>query len=89
MTIVALSYGYLRESASGELYVLLLLATMGAAVLAASDHFASFFLGLEILDVSRIRRHSFGFCDPLRPPSSHWAASPLPPVPAGDRLLVR
>ena len=52
MTTVALSYGYLRENASGELYVLLLLATMGAAVLAASDHFASFFLGLEILSVS-------------------------------------
>jgi NADH-quinone oxidoreductase subunit N len=52
MTTVVLSYGYLRESGSGELYVLFLLATMGAAVLAASDHFASFFLGLEILSVS-------------------------------------
>jgi NADH-quinone oxidoreductase subunit N len=52
MTTVALSYGYLRESGSGEIYVLLLLATVGAAVLAASDHFASFFLGLEVLSVS-------------------------------------
>src|SRR6185312_14671507 len=34
MTTVVLSYGYLRESGSGELYVLFLLATMGAAVLA-------------------------------------------------------
>jgi NADH-quinone oxidoreductase subunit N len=52
MTTVALSYGYLRDSGSGEIYVLLLLATVGAAVLAASDHFASFFLGLEVLSVS-------------------------------------
>ena len=35
-----------------EFYVLLLLATLGSAVLAASTHFASFFLGLEILSVS-------------------------------------
>src|SRR5262249_12442811 len=49
---IALSFGYLREGASGELYVLLLLGTLGAAVLAASVHFASFVLGLEILSVS-------------------------------------
>ncbi len=35
-----------------ELYLLLLLATLGAAVLAASVHFASLFLGLELLSVS-------------------------------------
>jgi NADH-quinone oxidoreductase subunit N len=35
-----------------EFYVLLLLATTGAAVLAAACHFASFFLGLEVLTVS-------------------------------------
>jgi NADH-quinone oxidoreductase subunit N len=35
-----------------EAYLLLLLATLGAAVLAASTHFASFFLGLELLSVS-------------------------------------
>jgi NADH-quinone oxidoreductase subunit N len=35
-----------------ELYILLLIATLGGAVLVASNHFASFFLGLEILSVS-------------------------------------
>ena len=35
-----------------EFYILLLLATAGAAVLSASAHFASFFLGLELLSVS-------------------------------------
>jgi len=49
-----LSYGYLakREDAKEEFYVLLLVATLGAMVLAASSHFASFFLGLEILSVA-------------------------------------
>jgi len=53
-TIALLSYGYLARRAGPreEYYVLLLLATFGAAVLAASSHFASFFLGLEILSVS-------------------------------------
>ncbi|MGH9416379.1 MAG: NADH-quinone oxidoreductase subunit N [Terriglobales bacterium] len=35
-----------------EFYILLLLAALGAAVLAASAHFASFFLSLEILSIS-------------------------------------
>ncbi|MDX1631145.1 MAG: NADH-quinone oxidoreductase subunit N [Thermoanaerobaculia bacterium] len=35
-----------------ELYALLLMGTLGAAVLAGSVHFASLFLGLEILSVS-------------------------------------
>src|SRR5579862_8537795 len=35
-----------------ELYLLLLLATLGCAVLVASVHFVSFLLGLEILSVS-------------------------------------
>ena len=35
-----------------EYYVLLLTATLGGAALVASTHFASFFLGLEILSVS-------------------------------------
>jgi len=49
-----LSYGYLRRRAepAEAYYVLLLLATLGSAVLVASSHFASFFLGLEILSVS-------------------------------------
>ena len=47
------SYIYFEEKEEGpkEYYVLLLLATLGACTLAASDHFVSFFLGLEILTV--------------------------------------
>lgn len=47
---VALAYRYVPRA--GELYVLVLLGTLGAAVLAASVHFASFFLGLELLSIS-------------------------------------
>ena len=52
--VVLISYGYLarREEHPHDYYTLLLLATLGAAVLVASTHFASFFLGLEILSVS-------------------------------------
>jgi NADH-quinone oxidoreductase subunit N len=48
------AYGYLERHADRreEFYVLLLLATLGATVLASSNHFASFFLGLEILSVA-------------------------------------
>jgi len=52
--VALLSYGYFEkcEGQHEELYVLLLLATLGSEVLVASTHFASFFLGLEILSVS-------------------------------------
>ena len=51
---VLLSYGYLQQFDGNreEYYILLLLAATGSTVLAASDHFAAFFLGLEILSVS-------------------------------------
>jgi NADH-quinone oxidoreductase subunit N len=54
LVVVALSYGYFqrRDGQAEELYVLLLLAAIGAGTLAASTHFASFFLGLEVLSVS-------------------------------------
>ncbi|HEY7953822.1 MAG TPA: NADH-quinone oxidoreductase subunit N, partial [Polyangia bacterium] len=52
LATVALSYRHLGAPPSGELYVLILLGTLGAAVLAASVHFTSFFLGLELLSVS-------------------------------------
>ncbi len=50
----AISYGYFKkhEGHSEELYVLLLVATFGSVVLVSSSHFASFFLGLEILSVA-------------------------------------
>ncbi|HAM52625.1 MAG TPA: NADH-quinone oxidoreductase subunit N [Nitrospiraceae bacterium] len=52
--VAAMSFGYLekRQGNHEEFYLLLLLATLGSAVLAASSHFASFFLGLELLSVS-------------------------------------
>ncbi|MHB8253354.1 MAG: NADH-quinone oxidoreductase subunit N [Acidiferrobacter sp.] len=52
--IAVLSYGYLegRPGRREEFYILLLLATLGSAVMVASNDFASFFLGLELLSVS-------------------------------------
>jgi NADH-quinone oxidoreductase subunit N len=52
--VTVFSYRYLgnHESRPEELYLLLLLATLGCTVLVASDHFVSFFLGLEILSIS-------------------------------------
>lgn len=47
-------YDYLerRHEQREEFYLLILLATNGAMVLAVSRHFASFFLGLELLSVA-------------------------------------
>lgn len=52
--VAVLSYSYFEkhEGQKEELYLLLLLATLGCATLAASAHFVSFLLGLEILSVS-------------------------------------
>jgi NADH-quinone oxidoreductase subunit N len=52
--VAGLAYGYLEQHAveKEEFYSLLLTAALGAAVLAASSHFVSFFLGLEILSIS-------------------------------------
>lgn len=54
MITVLLSYGYLKQlnGRREEFYLLLLVAALGSAVLVTSCHFASFFLGLEILSVS-------------------------------------
>lgn len=54
LAVAVMAYGYLRGRAvvCEEFYVLLLAATLGGAVLVASTHFASFFLGLEVLSVS-------------------------------------
>lgn len=51
---VLLGFGYLRklEGHREEFYLLLMMAALGAAVLAASRHFVAFFLGLEILSVA-------------------------------------
>jgi NADH-quinone oxidoreductase subunit N len=52
--VAVLSYSYLEKHPvpAEEFYLLLLLATLGSAVLVASNHFVAFFLGLEILTVS-------------------------------------
>jgi NADH-quinone oxidoreductase subunit N len=52
--VMLLSYGYLtgRADPPEEFYLLVLLATLGAIALVVSDHFASFFLGLETLSIS-------------------------------------
>jgi NADH-quinone oxidoreductase subunit N len=54
LAVAFLSYDFLdgSDDEPDEFYVLLTLGTLGASVLAASSHFVSFFLGLEILSVS-------------------------------------
>lgn len=67
LAVTLLAYGYLeaRPERPEEFYVLLLLATLGSTVLAASSHFASFFLGLEILSVSLYAMIAYQRDDPL------------------------
>ncbi len=54
LAVVLLSYDYLKLHSMNaeEYYVLLLIALLGSVVLTTSSHFASFFLGLEVLSVS-------------------------------------
>jgi len=54
IAVAVFSYRYFENHGGHreELYLLLLLATLGCAVLVASSHFVSFLLGLEILSVS-------------------------------------
>jgi NADH-quinone oxidoreductase subunit N len=52
VTLISFDYLEKREGVPGEYSLLLILATLGSAVLVSSSHFASFFLGLEILSVS-------------------------------------
>lgn len=52
--VLLLTYGYLgrRRGPQEEYYLLVLLATLGAMGLVASDHFASFFVSLETLSIA-------------------------------------
>jgi NADH:ubiquinone oxidoreductase subunit 2 (subunit N) len=52
--VVLISYGYFEKQPGQreELYILMLLATLGSQVLVTSTQFVSLFLGLEILSVS-------------------------------------
>lgn len=52
VTVLCHAYFGSRESGTGALYILLLLAALGGAVLAASNHFASFLLGLELYSIA-------------------------------------
>lgn len=54
LAVVMISYPYFeqREERKEEYYILLVLATLGAAILVISKHFISLFLGLEILSVA-------------------------------------
>ncbi len=54
LAVTLLVYAYLDDlhGYREELYVLLLTATLGAAVLAVSRHFATLFVGLELLSLS-------------------------------------
>jgi len=54
LAVLGLCYDYFkaREGENEELPLLLLTALLGGAVLACSSHFASFFIGLEILSIS-------------------------------------
>jgi len=54
IAVVFLSYGYYRRQPNGrpeELYILIAIAALGSATLVSASHFASFFLGLEILSI--------------------------------------
>lgn len=56
LVVAILAYPYLEScnERKEEFYVVLLLAVLGSLVLVSSTHFASFFLGLELLTVSLI-----------------------------------
>ncbi|WP_411726601.1 NADH-quinone oxidoreductase subunit N [Methyloglobulus sp.] len=54
LAVLGFCYDYFkyREGENEELLLLLLTALLGASVLVASSHFATFFLGLEMLSIS-------------------------------------
>ena len=54
LAVTIMSYQYYSNYPDGreEFYILILLATLGALVIIASNHFATLFLGFELLSVS-------------------------------------
>ena len=55
LAVLLLSFSYvgaLEKGVLDEYYLLLLISTLGAVVMLASDHFVTFFLGLETLSVA-------------------------------------
>jgi NADH-quinone oxidoreductase subunit N len=77
MVFVLLAYGYFEkfEDDHEELYMLMLVATLGSAVLVSSSHFASLFLGLELLSVALYGMIAYSKNRPL-------------PIEAGIKYLV-
>jgi len=77
MVFVMLAYGYFEkfEGDHDELYILMLVATLGSAVLVSSSHFVSLFLGLELLSVALYGMISYPRRQPL-------------PLEAGIKYLV-
>jgi NADH-quinone oxidoreductase subunit N len=75
--VVVLSFPYLsvRSEHKEEFYLLLILATLGSMVLAASSHMVSLFLGLELLSISLYALISYPRTEAL-------------PVEAGIKYLV-
>lgn len=53
LIVAVLAFGYLQERPGGrdELYLLLMMATLGGIVLVCSTHFVSLFIGLELLTI--------------------------------------
>ena len=77
MAFVLLSYGYFEkcEGDHDEIYILLLVATLGSTVLVVSSHFVSLFLGLELLSVALYGMIAYRHTRPL-------------PLEAGIKYLV-
>jgi NADH-quinone oxidoreductase subunit N len=71
------AYGYFEgcDGHRDELYILLLVATLGSSVLVAASHFVSFFLGLELLSIALYGMISYLYQQPL-------------PIEAGVKYLV-
>jgi NADH-quinone oxidoreductase subunit N len=67
MAFVLLAYDYFRqcEGDPDEIYILMLVAALGSAVLASSNHLVSLFLGLELLSVSLYAMISYLHTRPL------------------------
>jgi NADH-quinone oxidoreductase subunit N len=77
LAFVPLAYSYFEKSEDDhdELYILMLVATLGSAVLVSSRHFVSLFLGLELLSVALYGMISYPRRQPL-------------PLEAGIKYLV-
>jgi NADH-quinone oxidoreductase subunit N len=77
IVFVLLAYDYLRtcEGNRDEMYILMLVATLGSMVLAASSHWVSLFLGLELLSIALYAMIAYLHTRPL-------------PVEAGIKYLV-